>query len=92
VRFLKGTDELEIRRDSLSFGSQEILDYPYIYAAPDGVHYLYCAGKKHGRQQRYYFRRGDVGGGFPTPESRAEYMRMINEACGETVVVPAESA
>ncbi|MBP3955464.1 hypothetical protein J8F10_09235 [Gemmata sp. G18] len=81
VKFLKGAGELEG-----PFGGSS-----YIHRTADGDAFLKAA-ESGGPSTRYHFHQGDIGGSFPSEESRKRYMDKINTAAGETVVVPAEAA
>lgn len=91
VKFIKGTDEISIPHSSIGFGCQDVSAKPFIQRSADGVSYLFCAKSAYSRQHRYFFSKGSIGGGFSSKSSRDSYMKMINDACGEIVAVPAES-
>jgi len=92
VKFLKGTDQLEIPQGITKAGTSIDTGPAYVYEAPDRNVYLYAAKSDYGRKHRYHFCAGDITGAFPTEKARKEYIDMMNKACGEVVAIEAEAA
>jgi hypothetical protein len=86
VRFLKGTDEINLRQAENPFLNGSPFAYPYVYNAVDGCCYLRIGNA------RYHFRRGEVTGAWLDPKRRNQYVKKLNDACGEAVCEPQEGA